>query len=481
MSVAYAVPDYVWKKHKDNIGKTPPGHRFLLYFQSCGEGWSKLESEKLEALQSAAGKGAFEDKLVDSLIKRQKNAAVMDAHLVICAKNTSPIATGLGNPHPTENGFAFLSPYGIPYLSGSLVKGVIRRAAEELALFDQDSGWTLPLVWVLFGFEEKSAYIDPTDKTEATPLQEERGRMRATFAEWIDSSAAGDKLLTEWLGTIRSQLPKDKQKLTDDPTLFCKAIQNELGREVRRSIHWQGMLNFWDVFPKTPNGLAVDILNPHHKEYYEGKSTPNDSETPKPVFFLTVPPGALWTFICEMPTVSREKRRQVFDAIGEWTTLMSKAFEHAFEWLGFGAKTTVGYGAMKRDEDAEARQTQERQMQEAVRQIEEEKRGREEEARALKEAEEKRLAFLSPIDRSIEEILKNDPDKSKKPHIKLLEALKAGRVKSEEVRMVAGKIREMMEQVGEWVENPDPEKAKKDKRVKRTLEVMKFLEQQNGR
>jgi CRISPR-associated protein Cmr6 len=33
--------------------------------------------------------------------------------------------------------------------------------------------------------------------------------------------------------------------------------------------------------------------------------------------------------------------------------LLTEAFEHAFEWLGFGAKTSVGYGAMGRNTQAE--------------------------------------------------------------------------------------------------------------------------------
>jgi len=347
MPLNHAIPGYV-SKHAADIAKTPPGHRFLLYFQACGGGWSDLKEGKREALKSVTGKGSVDGRFVENLVRRQKDAAAMDSHLVVCAKTTSPIATGLGNPHPVENGFAFLSPYGIPYLAGSSVKGVIRKAAEELALFEPDSGWTIPLVWALFGFEEKSAYIDPVDTGEPKPLQDERERWRAVFKAWADSFASGNALFSAWLNVIRSQLPKDKQAMADNPMLFCKALalQDEQGRDLRRAIHWQGMLRFWDVFPETRNGLAVDILNPHHKKYYEGTSTPNDSESPVPVFFLTIPPGASCTFICEMPTVAEETRRRVLDAVGDWKALMIKAYGHAFNWLGFGAKTAVGYGAM---------------------------------------------------------------------------------------------------------------------------------------
>ena len=30
----------------------------------------------------------------------------------------------------------------------------------------------------------------------------------------------------------------------------------------------------------------------------------------------------------------------------QWRVLLDRAFQHAFEWVGFGAKTSVGYGAM---------------------------------------------------------------------------------------------------------------------------------------
>lgn len=43
----------------------------------------------------------------------------------------SPFVTGIGQPHPLENGFAFLKPYGVPYLAGSGVKGAVRAACTQ--------------------------------------------------------------------------------------------------------------------------------------------------------------------------------------------------------------------------------------------------------------------------------------------------------------------------------------------------------------
>ena len=41
---------------------------------------------------------------------------------------TAPFVTGMGNPHPLENGFTWHPTLGMPYLPGSAVKGLVRAA-----------------------------------------------------------------------------------------------------------------------------------------------------------------------------------------------------------------------------------------------------------------------------------------------------------------------------------------------------------------
>jgi len=113
--------------------------------------------------------------------------------------------------------------------------------------------------------------------------------------------------------------------------------------------------------------------------------------------------------------------------------------------------------------------------EERLRKIEAERKRLEAEKEAVRKAEEARLAALSPLDRSIEEVLQKDADPNKKLSIKLFEALKSGRWNGDDTRLVAESIRDRMRKEGEWRENPDPAKAKKDKAIKRTLEVMAFL------
>ncbi len=374
----YATPGYLEKLLLTNLDDTPPGHRFLLYFHGTsykirltGENrevkrkgekveqklvngewkdlyrkhpprdWNPLRDTKIYALKSVAAKSGVARVLTEALRLRQASLAERFAEQVesIPAKLTAPLATGLGNPHPVENGFSFLSPYGVPYLPGSGIKGVVRRAAEELALFDESSDWTIPLVWLLFGFEASSAYIAPPSKFEAVDVvQKEAEHWRRAFREYAESQAKDDEVLSCWfsLEAVKSSIPEEMRDLAKRPAEFCKLLQ--VSDRLRKAISWQGFLRFWDAF-FSEGSLKVDILNPHHRNYYEGKGTPNDAESPKPVFFLTVSEGAEFMLYVQMVP-----RNGVNLPCENWRKLVREAMEYACGWVGFGAKTAVGYG-----------------------------------------------------------------------------------------------------------------------------------------
>ncbi len=397
----------------------PPGHRFQIYFHGMAdkgevdapedrearnrlrdaaeradwetlgrnqprttERWVPLKNQKRVALQAAAGMGKVAADLLSALAARADALRGpddwrRDAELI------APLATGLGNPHPVENGFAFLSPYGVPYLAGSGIKGVLRRAAEELALFDADSAWSMAHVWALFGFDENSGCFKGDDNAQ---------RWCYAYAGWVERvRERGDTVLDAWLTAIRDQLPRESRDLASAEVLAAFAARTD---GLRRAIHWEGLLAVQDAFPDAKATMAVDILNPHHKDYYEAKTvngrqaTPHDAENPVPVFFLTVAPGARFTFAAR-PLLGREA---LWRAIGDWKALLDAAFEYARDWLGFGAKTAVGYGALAHDPEAEDRRAGA------------ELRARE---RAAREAEEARRRSLSPEDLAWEDNLRH--------------------------------------------------------------------------
>jgi CRISPR-associated protein Cmr6 len=194
----------------------------------------------------------------------------------------------------------------LPYLPGSGVKGVLRQAARELASGDwgDTHGWNEPP-------HPKSLARRESDSNLPSPSGRDGG---------------------EGLSVIDA--------------LF--GLESENGE----TDHLRGALSFWDVIPQIEgDSLMVEIMTPHQSHYYQqkpqaGSVTPHESGQPTPISFLTVPPCSGFTFHVQCDLARLNRIAPELSTDGRWKALLKAAFEHAFEWLGFGAKTAVGYGAM---------------------------------------------------------------------------------------------------------------------------------------
>src|SRR5690554_2704810 len=150
-----AVPSYLGT----DFSTASPGQRFGVYLPVWDSEFRVTPSGKNDALKFACRINPNDSQIMHALRLRQQYlhaAAVGDTDgLLVDARAVAPFTTGLGNEHPLENGFAFLDPYGLPYLPGSGVKGVLRRAAGELASGDwgESSGWNDATITALFGLE----------------------------------------------------------------------------------------------------------------------------------------------------------------------------------------------------------------------------------------------------------------------------------------------------------------------------------------
>ncbi|WP_298236509.1 type III-B CRISPR module RAMP protein Cmr6 [uncultured Azohydromonas sp.] len=346
MAIA-AVPHYLLKQ---DLSQASPGLRFGMYLPFWGVDnrtgehlWTThdvnersagpqrelrafKDENKAAALKQALRLNAADVDLMRALAQRQAAlAAPMAAQgrlLALDARAVAPFTTGLGNEHPLENGFAFLNPYGLPYLAGSGVKGMLRQAARELASGDwgDTQGWDSRAIDTLFGWE----------------------------------SANGE---TE---------------------------------------HQRGALICWDVIPQiTGDALQVEVMTPHQSHYYQDRrdarsgdsSSPHESGQPNPINFLTVPPGTGFAFHlqCDVPFLAAQHAELAQN--GRWQALLQAALRHAFAWLGFGAKTAVGYGAM--EEDQQAARARQQALESA-------------QARAAAEDRVRRMAAMSPEDQAFE-------------------------------------------------------------------------------
>lgn len=88
-----------------------------------------------------------------------------------------------------------------------------------------------------------------------------------------------------------------------------------------------------------PNqGLILDVMTPHHSEYYMAKdeTAPTDYDSPNPVTFLSVAGTFHVAVSCDAPEETGKK----------WALFASTLLTQALAHWGVGGKTNAGYGRM---------------------------------------------------------------------------------------------------------------------------------------
>jgi len=416
-----AIPAYLGTDFKD----ASPGMRFGMYLKLWGVNrrsratlWTThdidykvsgqnpkereyKEENKVSALTDAKKLNENDQKAMCGLLSRQQQSfdvsALPNASLRLDALATAPFTTGLGNEHPLENGFAFLNPYGLPYLAGSGVKGVLRQAARELASgnWGEAHGWNSIVITALFGRESDNGDTD----------------------------------------------------------------------------HLRGALSFWDVIPQIAgDSLAVEIMTPHQGHYYQqnpqaGSASPHESGQPIPISFLTVPPKSRFVFHVQCNLAHLNQIAPELAKDESWKTLLEAAFQHAYQWLGFGAKTAVGYGAM--EEDASIKERREQEIRNAL-----EQQRKEQEATARQEA----LAKMTPAERGMCEFLDARADKNQTELSALFNGLKKNEWNGELKIEIAAYVQTLMQAAKKWKTTSEKKNPQKDNDYQETLKVMEWLQ-----
>jgi CRISPR-associated protein Cmr6 len=444
-----AVPKYL----DSDFRTAPPGHRFELYFCGWEADWRKLQSS-LDAFKAIGDNPSPVAQRITSALRARQMAMESPDSASFGAISSSPFMTGMGIEHPLENGFAFLKPYGIPYLPGSSVKGVLRRAAEELALalFGESlDGWNILHVWSLFGFEAGSVYLTSPDSDgkQAPDLKSEAQRWRAAYARHVET------LDPDEANVFIERLTGRK---TTDSIAWLRTLPGDGSR--LDTLRNRGALTFSDVFPLMPNNhMGVDILNPHYGDYYQKGGTPNDAGSPVPAMFLTVPEKSEFLF-----SVQRDPSLLPASLQETWIEKTEALFQYAFDWLGFGAKTAVGYGAMAEDSAFKAEKEQRRLQAEKD--------------KAAKKAQaEKMIAreSMAPAELAIDEYLEQRKDKNLSEIKALIAAIKDERWSGDLQQEIVVQLKSRMEKAKKWKEKSAKKNPQKDKDHQDTLLVMQWL------
>jgi len=112
----------------------------------------------------------------------------------------------------------------------------------------------------------------------------------------------------------------------------------EIGTFVRvfGNQQYKGDLIILDAIPKKFPKLEEDIMNPHYPKYYNEKESPTDNQYPVPIKFLTVAKEEKFNFYFKNSQVYKEA----------FETDLKQDLIEAFNYIGIGAKTGIGYGSL---------------------------------------------------------------------------------------------------------------------------------------
>ena len=186
------------------------------------------------------------------------------------------LVIGLGSESVLETGLTLHHIYGTPIIPGSALKGLASHYCDQ--------------VW---GKKDREFCAELEDKVENEQLVPRTGKYHRTL--FGDTDDAGHIIF-------------------HDAWITPASLKN-------------GKLD----------GLALDVMTPHHNDYYsDGSEAPTDFDDPNPVFFLSVTGTFCIAISCD---VQEEKGKK-------WETLAMTLLGEALKYWGIGGKTNSGYGRM---------------------------------------------------------------------------------------------------------------------------------------
>jgi CRISPR-associated protein Cmr6 len=256
------------------------------------DAFGKPEQGKARFVESLAGECGVSGQL-QAATERLCGIVYACGGRTVIYKTDWHFATGLGQEHPTENGFTWHRTLGAPYLPGSSVKGLVRGYLEWLHGIKADR---------------------PSPSDIAERLIQWFGSPHKDPGQWpknIDSQAG-------WY-IFFDALPIGPVKLAADVMTPHMGDWYEQGDDI-------GEVN------GEPDPLVV----------------PADWHSPNPVTFLAVREAMFQFGVAireSLPGEQRDRAAQELDQV-------FAVLEDALQWAGAGAKTAAGYGRMSPDKKA---------------------------------------------------------------------------------------------------------------------------------
>ena len=178
---------------REPVGRNPQGHAGLWYDKFCNTwdraGWSLASSgsanPKLDWVKTVADRRVGDVTQLAEYVRRMVQLVESRGGRWAALTTESRFVTGLGRSHPVENGFAWHSTLGVPFLPGSSVKGMAHAWAEA-------EGTSPDQVQRIFGEQDRGGGIAFLDAVPVEPVQLEADVMTPHYAGWSPEDPPGD-------------------------------------------------------------------------------------------------------------------------------------------------------------------------------------------------------------------------------------------------------------------------------------------------
>lgn len=283
-------------KHKDTPTKKPDNANTGLWFERFFDQFNHDASDilKPEPKEPNQGKNFWLQDINNAGNTKALQLAAKQQLSLVNALNGQykffntqwHFVTGTGYPHPVENGLLWHKTYGVPYLSGAAVKGLVRAWVEQWQEFETEAQ-RKECLFSWFGSDDK----DPKEQQK--------------------TSQAGDIIFFD-------AFPVQEVKLKTD-------IMTP---------------HYGDWYSE--GGKIKDIAK-------ESEKIPADWHDPVPIPFLVVDSKTPFLFSVALRLRSELIKNKTENEIKEELKKVIACLTEALEWLGAGAKTATGYGQMEFD------------------------------------------------------------------------------------------------------------------------------------
>ncbi len=286
------------------------------------------------------------------------NRAYPGTFRIVKGKTQWRLIVGLGVSHPAETSMKLHYIYGVPYIPGSALKGLLSHYWLKERLY--------PVARKIL---QNHANNESAKKEK--PISKIYSLLETIAASW-DFQKELNENIKSFSNYPSDIIPDVKivRRLMEDKefSTSVNTYQTIFGTQNQK-----GCFIFFDAYPLSGDDIKLekDVMTPHYGQYYNAKEGsekfPTDTQFPNPINFVT------WsgTFLFVVKSICSEVKKKLLDEV-------KKDLIEALSNYGIGAKTAVGYGRFEDLSDFTETYISDLEMKQARKErLEEEKRKQE--------------------------------------------------------------------------------------------------------